>query len=524
MFYRNLSDVLKHTEKKDYYGVLATYVSDQLGELADSAAVDIHATLDDYYKFGSNNYQIIETAAKANADEHPMLFCCYALITDNINQLDIVQLEYTLNWLSNQVENFPEYEHLAKSVEAILAIKEKNFDKATSFPQDCYLNFAGADLHDTDLSGLNLKDANLTNANLKNANLSDCMLADAVLYGANAQGADFTDADMEGAYLSNADLSGANLEYATLINAEMRNIVLNNAQMNDCDLQHADMHQAKLSGASLQRANMYKTNLSSVLATEADLQSAMLDDACLNGSNFENADLHGAIMRGAHLHETNFTKAQLNGATFTSADMKDTTCISASMQNTCLQHVNLDGSFKDADLAGSDLRGAKLCSSNLDLMGANLTDCQLDKATQFFYTRGKSSNTQFAEYVAKKKYMLSHATFLSDAQLQNTKKLDTALIHLYLKLEGNRDFPRLQECIGRDFINHARKLLQENPVLVSNLRDTAYRSPMFQPNIMLFQAVNDVAKAWHELRSEPHEVDAIESAAQEQMRMALPRR
>lgn len=381
MFERQLSGRLEYTENNDKHAVLATIVNMQLCHLANQSIRDMRDTLDKYYKTGNDNFQILKNAANDDNCKRPILFCCHALITDNINELNAINLGYTIDWLYNNMEKRPEYASLLNSMHAIQAVKECTLGEKVAIPSNCYLNLASAALSDADLAGLDLQFANLRNTNL--------------------EGADLSEAKLDGALMKNT-----NLKFAL-------------------------------------------------------------------------------------------------------------------MKNASLQDVKLDGSLHKADLSGADLRGAKLCSINLDLLGTNLVDAKMDRRTQFFYIKDNASESEFETYVFNKKSMLSQARFLNDKHLTSATDLNRALVHLYSNLKDNRDFERMQSCIGYDFINRALILKDKNPELVSDMRGAAYVNPMFGPRFGLFRVVNDVIDTCLDFINEKDDGHAIESDAQVQMRATL---
>ncbi len=90
---------------------------------------------------------------------------------------------------------------------------EDFFEIAKISGLDPLTDFAGADLHQVNLSGKLLQGANFRKTNLSSSDLSN----------ANLRSADLSYADLSGANLVNADLSEANLSHASVENAVFSN-------------------------------------------------------------------------------------------------------------------------------------------------------------------------------------------------------------------------------------------------------------------------------------------------------------
>ncbi|EGP7722351.1 pentapeptide repeat-containing protein [Salmonella enterica] len=87
------------------------------------------------------------------------------------------------------------------------------------------------------------------------------------------------------------------------------------------------------------------------------------------------ANLRGSDLRGANLCDANLRGSDLRGANLCDANLCDANLCDANLCDTNLRDTNLRG----ANLCGSDLRGANLCGS--DLRGANLCDANLPDLT-----------------------------------------------------------------------------------------------------------------------------------------------
>ena len=111
----------------------------------------------------------------------------------------------------NKQQNNLSFDSLIDQV--INAKTDDFFEIARIFDLNPLTDFAGADLHETNLKGKNLQGANFKKTNFSSANLSHTDL----------RGADLSYADLSGADLRNADLRGANLDYARVENAMFRN-------------------------------------------------------------------------------------------------------------------------------------------------------------------------------------------------------------------------------------------------------------------------------------------------------------
>ena len=183
-------------------------------------------------------------------------------------------------------------------------------------------NFAGADLHDEDLSGANLSEAKLVRADLSGANLClanlfgaglcGAKLSGTDLSGANLSGTDLSEANLSGADLSGADLSGANLSGANLSGANLSGADLSGANLGWADLSGANLGGADFSGADLCLANLFEADLSGADLSGADLSGANLGGADLSGADLHEAtDSSGSDFSGVSLGETRLADANL---------------------------------------------------------------------------------------------------------------------------------------------------------------------------------------------------------------------
>ena len=111
----------------------------------------------------------------------------------------------------NNEQNQLNFESLVN--EAINADTDDFFELTKIFDLNPLTDFAGADLHETNLRGKNLQGANFKRTNFSSANLSNTDL----------RGANLSYSDLSGADLRNSDLSNANLSFTRVENAKFGN-------------------------------------------------------------------------------------------------------------------------------------------------------------------------------------------------------------------------------------------------------------------------------------------------------------
>ncbi len=111
----------------------------------------------------------------------------------------------------NNEQNQLNFESLVN--EAINADTDDFFELARIFDLNPLTDFAGADLHETNLRGKNLQGANFKRTNFSSANLGNTDL----------RGANLSYSDLSGADLRNADLRDASLNFARVENAQFAN-------------------------------------------------------------------------------------------------------------------------------------------------------------------------------------------------------------------------------------------------------------------------------------------------------------
>jgi len=197
---------------------------------------------------------------------------------------------------------------------------------------------------------------------------------------------------------------------------------LTKAKLSKANLRIANLRKANLSYAILSNANLSYAILSNVNLSGADLSGADLNDANLSGANLSSANLSGAILNSANLSGANLSGADIDGGDLRVADLNEADLSGASLVGADLGRANLVG----ADLARANLSGASLIGANLiraSLVGANL----------------RFADLQFAD--------LSYASLL------------------FADLRG----ADLESCIGLDFSQISKAIIDENTKLTSHL-------------------------------------------------------
>ena len=128
------------------------------------------------------------------------------------------------------------------------------------------IDFAKANLAETNLAGVNLVGANLKKAILRGANLEGADLAKCILHEAN-----LNHASLQKAVLEETQLEGASMAYSKLEKANLHLADLTNSNLFHASLQNACVNGAKLNGAELIGCNLIG----------ATFYRSRLDQACL---------------------------------------------------------------------------------------------------------------------------------------------------------------------------------------------------------------------------------------------------
>ncbi|NNE12643.1 MAG: HD domain-containing protein [Ilumatobacter sp.] len=182
-------------------------------------------------------------------------------------------------------------------------------------------------------------------------------------------GADLASCDLSGVLLDGVDLTGADLFQADLTGAKITNVMLDGA-----DLANARLDGAVVSGGSMLLLD--GTGLTAIGATfdDVDLSGSLLRDADFEGGRFTRTSLASIDARDADFESATFEDVTFDGASMPGSDFDGAVLVSVSMQNVAAR----DSSFQEADMHGTDLRGADLRDSDFQL--TDLRRTQLDAA------------------------------------------------------------------------------------------------------------------------------------------------
>jgi uncharacterized protein YjbI with pentapeptide repeats len=137
------------------------------------------------------------------------------------------------------------------------------------------------------------------------------------------------------------------------------------------DLRSIDLRGEELRGVYLRGKDLRGARLAGADLRGAILDQADLRDADLSGAHFDDAYLRGARLEGASIRATSFAHADLTGAHLRLSK----TALSSEETSSALDPEA--PRFDYADMANSDLRGAKL---NASFRGASLIDARLNRA------------------------------------------------------------------------------------------------------------------------------------------------
>ena len=119
--------------------------------------------------------------------------------------------------------------------------------------------------------------------------------------------------------------------------------------------------------------------------TDADLRGARLEDTSLDGADLQRATLRGAHGSHLNLNRANIIECDLSECDLRAATMYDATIVDSCFESSRVSGVDLrsthivDSSFKNADLAWSDLSHALLERVRLD--GTRLRDTIFGRTT-----------------------------------------------------------------------------------------------------------------------------------------------
>lgn len=147
--------------------------------------------------------------------------------------------------------------------------------------------------------------------------------------------------------------------------------IFGGVNLHGVDIRGQDLRGVHLSNVNLYKARLDGSDLSGTVLNRVNLESSYLQGVKFHGAslgvNLNNANLNGTDFKGAFLLPSNFSNAFLEGADFRGAYLK---------------WVN----FSDAFLKGVDFRGAYLNSANFsnailtgaDLRGVDFTGLEVD--------------------------------------------------------------------------------------------------------------------------------------------------
>lgn len=264
-------------------------------------------------------------------------------------------------------------------------------------------SFAGARMHETNLSG-----SRAVEADFSEADLTGIIIKDADLRGVNFTGANLTDADLSGCDLRSAKLEDTITEGVVLDNAEHDNEKLKEAKgthrqigellkekgltLQEMIEKHAewiktsgrDGEQMDISNTDMRSiANLKDYPITALKAINVSFVGLDLSDAQMQFCQFDNSDFRDCHMMKADLRGSRFIHVKMNRANLSGANLSPLV-FKRPDGTQRVERVNLSGSdLRFANLRGANLSHAVLMGTNLenaDLTGANLKGADLTGA------------------------------------------------------------------------------------------------------------------------------------------------
>lgn len=181
--------------------------------------------------------------------------------------------------------------------------------------------------------------------------------------GASLQSSDFSNATYVGTNFQKANLSGSSFRNARLIAANFEHADLRNAAFDGADCIACNFDGALLDGATFSKVRMVAANFSGFKSAVGDQALRDLLSGCIS-CNFRQAALSKHDLTGVSLISVDLSQADLRGTNFTNA-------VLCWYNGNGAQRATLCDTMKDAQTAGTILRGATLCDDPLDRAGCS---------------------------------------------------------------------------------------------------------------------------------------------------------